>query len=194
MTDPDFISFSWPFKTACFTTGNHEIDKNFIVSIVNFFNFTYEPSVIIYGGNEVIRLYMYIGFSVEIRQHLTRFRLIIMRKFIIQLIFICGFSSFDYAMAWPSLTPKEEFTRTEAAAAKTREVSRFQLVVANSYNLMNLHCSAHRIQATLVIRSKIFRRNKMKSHRWWFFNGKCPSPEIHCVLDTGMTTFNRLVR
>jgi hypothetical protein len=34
----------------------------------------------------------------------------------------------------------------------------------------------------------------MKSHRWWFFNGKCPSPEIHCVLDTGMTTFNRLVR
>jgi hypothetical protein len=32
----------------------------------------------------------------------------------------------------------------------------------------------------------------MKSHRWWFFNGK--SPEIHCVLDTGMTTFNSLVR
>jgi hypothetical protein len=35
MADPDFISF----KTACFTTGNHEIDKNFIVNIVNFFNF-----------------------------------------------------------------------------------------------------------------------------------------------------------
>ena len=41
-----------------------------------------------------------------------------------------------------------------------REVSRFQLVVTNSYNLMNLHCSAHRIQATLIIRSKISRRNK----------------------------------
>ena len=158
MADPDFISF----KTACFTTGNHEIDKNFIVNIVNFFNFAYEPSVIIYDGNKVIRLYMYIGFSVEIRQHLTWFRLIIMRKFIIQLIFIWGFASFNYAMAWPSITPKEEFTRTEAAAAKTRGVSRFQLVVANSYNLMNWHCFAHRIQATLIIRSKIFRRNKIK--------------------------------
>jgi hypothetical protein len=47
-------SFKWSTKR-----DEIWICQNFIVSIVNLFNFVYEPFVIIYGGNEVIRLHVY---------------------------------------------------------------------------------------------------------------------------------------